>query len=342
MTESTAQAVLSSKLCPWLKEPLERCSAAIAEERLGHAWLIHGVTGIGKLNLAFVLARRLLSATDVTPPPISPSEFAGAMNARYELQNHHPDLHYLFPEDEKSTIGIEQVRSVIDRLSLKSFSGAAKVVIIEPAEAMTTSAANALLKTLEQPTAESYLFLISHCPGRLPATIRSRCQRLALRKPARQEVLGWIHGAPERIAEGEQAMSELASPLELAQALDSEQPSANETYARELIDISRGKADPIAVADAWSKRDIGHALDWLTQSLRLAIRARLIARGSNPITETTAGGLHTELQEGLSLRSSFEQLDKTETLRNQLGGGINAQLALRVLLLGFRPEREVK
>lgn len=340
MTEPTAQAVLSRKLCPWLIEPLERCCAAIAGERLGHAWLIHGLAGIGKTNLAFTLAQRLLMGTQAAAPEaISPRELASAMAARRDAQNHHPDLQYLFPDEDKATIGIEQIRTVIETLSLKSFAGAAKVVIIEPAEAMTVAAANGLLKTLEQPSPHSYLLLVSHCPGRLPATIRSRCQRLAIRAPTPSEVRDWADGS-DTGARAHIDATALRTPLAAAAALSDNGPSADGTYAQELSDLNRGKADPIAIADAWAKRDLSHALDWLIDRLQASIRAKSLARGSTPITETGPDELHTAGQDGLSLRSCFEQLDQAEELRNQLGGGINTQLALRVLLLGFRPQRE--
>ena len=341
MPEPSGHALLASKLCPWLNEPLERCDAAIAGGRLGHAWLIHGVAGIGKLNLAFALAQRLQSDMERGAlPPISPAELAGAMSARHEAQNHHPDLHCIFPEEEGAAIGIDQIRAVIEVLTLKSFAGSAKVVIIEPADAMTVAAANSLLKTLEQPSDHSYLLLVSDRPGRLPATIRSRCQRLPVRRPMPAEVAAWLRaGAAENFA-AVAGLVERHPPLAIARLLEADEPAAEAAYAQELQRIGSGQGDPIAIADAWAKRDPGHALDWLVRRLQLAIRERSLTRGSTSITETASAGRHTAREEGTSLRFAFEQLDAAEALRNQLGGGINAQLALRVLLLRFRPERE--
>jgi DNA polymerase III subunit delta' len=340
MTEpTTALGLLSSKLCPWLAEPYARCVGALEGERLGHAWLIHGVAGIGKVNLAFALAERLLGGTTHALPPMAPSELVRAMTGRREAQNHHPDLQCVYPEEDKATIGVEQIRLVIEGLALKSFAGSAKVVVIEPAEAMTVAAANALLKTLEQPSPQSYLLLVSHCPGRLPATIRSRCQRIAIRPPGSDDARAWA------ALEGAAALARIGppeafrAPLDFAAALAADGPDAHPSYARDLEQLRRGTADPIAVADAWSKRDLDHALGWLIEHLHSSIREQSLAGGSTPITETGPRGLHTAA-DGRSLRSHFERLDQAEELRNQLGGGINAQLALRVLLLGFRPERE--
>src|SRR5690606_23192993 len=186
-----AMAVLAERLCPWLREPLARLDAARRGGRLGHAWLIKGPAGVGKLNLAYVFAQRLLDgASDPSePPPLAPADAVEAMSARRAPADHHPDLHRVFPEADKRTIGIEQIRELSQALAMKAFRGGAKAAVIEPAEAMTPAAANALLKTLEEPAEQTYLFLITHQPERLLPTIRSRCQGLAVAAPGPSEVL---------------------------------------------------------------------------------------------------------------------------------------------------------
>ena len=172
---NTPLETLGTRLCPWLFPALERLQAARRAERLGHAWLIAGPPGVGKLNLAFVAARQLLHGNPAEPAPLGPKEAVEALASRYEPADHHADLHWLHPEEGKSTISVEQIRATIDALSLTSHGGNAKVVVIEPADAMTLAAANSLLKTLEQPSGDAYLFLLSAQPDRLPPTIRSRC-----------------------------------------------------------------------------------------------------------------------------------------------------------------------
>src|SRR5690606_5589098 len=95
-------------------------------------------------------------------------------------------------EPEKRTIGIGQIRELSEALSMKGFRGGAKIAVIEPAEAMTPAAANALLKTLEEPSARTFLLLVTHQPHRLLPTIRSRCQILAVAPPAEHEVAAWL------------------------------------------------------------------------------------------------------------------------------------------------------
>src|SRR5690606_19739146 len=138
----------------------------------------------------------LLGVADEHPPALGPADASAAMRERRVPADHHPDLHLVFPEPEKRTIGIEQIRELSEALSMKGFRGGAKAAVIEPAEAMTLAAANALLKTLEEPAAQTFLLLVSHQPHRLLPTIRSRCQVLAVAPPSEQEVAAW-RGVPQ-------------------------------------------------------------------------------------------------------------------------------------------------
>ena len=142
MTE-TALQTLQRKLCPWLRPPLSRLESAYAAERLGHAWLIAGARGVGKLNLALVFARRLLERRRPTeePPDLAAAEAVAALRDRHLPADHHPDLHWLFPEEDKTAVSVEQVREAAAVLNLKAHAGGAKVVLLERADGMTTAAA---------------------------------------------------------------------------------------------------------------------------------------------------------------------------------------------------------
>ena len=100
------------------------------------------------------------------PAAIPPETLVSGLDARYQPEDRHPDLHTVWPEEGKRSIGVDAIRAVIERITLTGYSGVTKVVVIEPAEAMTVAAANALLKSLEEPADGTHLFLVSHCPGR--------------------------------------------------------------------------------------------------------------------------------------------------------------------------------
>ncbi len=147
------------------KEILRR---ALANGRIAHAYLFSGPDGIGKRLMAMALARAIVCL-----------EQRGCGHCRacrkIDHQNH-PDLHILEPDG--NSIKIEQIRTLQRDLNFKPLESPCKICMIEQADAMTVGAANALLKTLEEPRGDTLLILLSAQPNRLLETIRSRCQSL--------------------------------------------------------------------------------------------------------------------------------------------------------------------
>lgn len=180
---------------PEIPEPVENASlfghmeagnmlaAAHASGRLHHALLVTGPQGIGKATLAFALARHLLSGA--RGAALSPAD-AGSTTFRLVAQGAHPSLLHLtrpYVERDKkfrSVITVEEIRRIGRFLSMTTHDGGYRVVIVDPADDLNVNAANALLKNLEEPPKNTLFVLISHSPGRLLPTIRSRCQVVRL------------------------------------------------------------------------------------------------------------------------------------------------------------------
>lgn len=323
-------------LAPWLADDFARLAAAALAGRLGHGWLLSGPRGIGKTNLAYLLTDRLLAGrlADAPPAPATPRALLAAQAALAEGIDLHADLHRVRAEEGKRTIAVEQIRAVKSELALTPHIAGMKIVIIERADTMTTEAANALLKSLEEPTPDTYLFLLAERPGRLPATIRSRCQQLSLRRPDDATTAAWLgddglalgdlHGAPLRHA-----------PIALASLLSDEDSSKNyKGIVGDIKALSEGKADPHAVADRWHRGDTELALGCLISALQARIRARLVPGHSNPITDS-ASGLTENRHRAIPAEALFGGLQQAERLREQIGRGTNVELALKALLLGL-------
>jgi DNA polymerase-3 subunit delta' len=162
--------------------------------RLPHALLLSGPPGIGKQSFAMTLAHALLCAT-----PGPDGEPCGqCQGCHWFAQATHPDFQRIEPEVDEETgkqrpeIRIEQVRNLVDFFALTAHQRGWRIAVIAPAERLNTAAANGLLKTLEEPPPRSLLLLISDHPRRLPATVRSRCQQVAMPIPARSEALDWL------------------------------------------------------------------------------------------------------------------------------------------------------
>lgn len=158
--------------------------AARGRGRLHHAWLLTGPEGVGKATFAYRAARRLLGA-----PPDPSRGMLGADPehpvSRQVAARSHPDLFVLErldPEGKaRKTIPVDEARRMAEFFAKSPASAPHRVVIVDAADDLNANAANAILKTLEEPPARGVLLMVSHAPGRLLATIRSRCRRLAFR-----------------------------------------------------------------------------------------------------------------------------------------------------------------
>ena len=195
--------------------------------RWPHAMLIAGAAGLGKRELALSLAHALLCEA----PATDGSACGACPGCRYAAAGQHPDLRVVEPieiEDDVAKavdwISVDRIRELTRWAELTSHRGGAKVALIVPAERMSLSAANALLKTLEEPPGGTYFLLVSHLPGRLPATIVSRCQRVAAPRPGAESALQWLtaRGVPNArralaLAGGAPLRAVLADPGYLAE-----------------------------------------------------------------------------------------------------------------------------
>jgi DNA polymerase-3 subunit delta' len=193
-------------------------AAAYRAGRLHHAILLAGPFGIGKATLAFRLARHLLKYPRAAEAPemMEDADTASSLYRQVASGSHPSVLHLTRPFDEKrkvfrTAVTVEEIRRVNRFLSMTAHDGGYRIVIVDPADDMNASAANALLKNLEEPPSRTLFMLVSHSPGRLLPTIRSRCQTVRLQPldtASLRTVLGMLQtdlpsdpSALERLAE---------------------------------------------------------------------------------------------------------------------------------------------
>lgn len=180
-------------LTPWQQPHLARAIDSFENHQLGHAQLLIGPPSLGKLELARVIGRRLLctNARGVT-------EACGTCKSCLLLAaGSHPDWHEITFEERddgklRTEITIDQLRKLSGKLQLSSQLGGPIFAMIHPADAMNFAASNTLLKTLEEPMENRFLFLVASQIGRISATIKSRCQRIEVRIPPLGESLAWL------------------------------------------------------------------------------------------------------------------------------------------------------
>lgn len=170
---------------PWLQDSIDQWGALISSDRVPHAILLSGSKGLGKFDLAKNMAHMALCENLSTTGPCL---HCSACHL-YSSQNH-PDFTIITAE--KSVIKVDQVRKLTKKIMLSSTKGQYKVVIVDNAEQMNKSAANALLKTLEEPPERVVVMLVTPEVGRLLPTIRSRCVKINLVAPPYHVAYEWV------------------------------------------------------------------------------------------------------------------------------------------------------
>lgn len=191
---------------PWLNSPYKHIIAQHQAGRAHHALLIHAVEGMGDEALVWGVSRWLLCQQHEGLKSCGRCHGCQLMQART-----HPDWYCLEAEKGKSTLGIDAVRQVTEKLFHFAQQGGAKVVWLPDAAQLSESAANALLKTLEEPPANCWFFICSREPSRLLATLRSRCTILHLTPPEEALSLKWLDQESSQGAAAQQTALRLSA-----------------------------------------------------------------------------------------------------------------------------------
>lgn len=322
---------MTDALYSWQQDQWQTLITRLHAGRLAHGLLLHGPAGTGKNDFAQHFARALLCRQ-----PGADGEPCGICQACHlNAAGTHPDLLRLSPEEDSKFIRVDQVRSLSARLSAKSQLGGYRVALITPAERMNTEAANSLLKTLEEPGADTVLLLVSAQPARLPATVRSRCQRLAFPLPPTDLARAWLQARCE--GEDTAALLALADGAPLA-AVDLAREDGLAQRAALLADLEAllvRQQDPVQLAAKWQGLDLERGLRWIggwtSDLIRLQVAAappRLNGAGS---TASLA-----ELARDLPRRALFEQLDRVGEARRLLHTAVSAQAILEHVFIPLR------
>ncbi|MBI5442629.1 MAG: DNA polymerase III subunit delta' [Deltaproteobacteria bacterium] len=299
------------------ERPLKVLKRALSSGRLPQAYLFWGPAGVGKELVAREAARVLLC---MDAEACGRASACGTCPACRQIDaGNHPDLHVLVAKG--SSISIQEIRALKEALSYRAFERGRKVAILRDSFRMTREAGNALLKLLEEPPSDTYLFLLAHQRSQLIPTLVSRCQALRFDPLSREELRrlllsrGVAEDASERLAEfaGGCPGTALAEEPEALGRLEQEV-----VEAWGALDPERGStaAERFSLSDRWAKdKDrLGARLDRLEVELHRRIR---------------------EGARGVGEASLLANLEGVFHVRRLLELNVNAQLALDSFFLGF-------
>lgn len=322
MTAPSSDAVAPTE-APWLAGLIEQLRRARAAGRFPPALLIHDERGAGGSALARFAAQLALCREPAAP-------CGSCRDCRLWAAGQQPDFLSVGPEDSK-VIRVEQVRDLTEQLALTAHGGRAMIAVIDPADALNPNAANALLKTLEEPRAGVSLILVSAVPSRLPATIVSRCQRLRVPTPSRAASIAWLE---RQRGEGPwNAVLDVLgeAPFE-ALGFDARQVAGlKQDTEQGLAQLLGGRADIARLAESWGRGEsfelrLACLETWLTSRLEEALRRPYQPR------ELRSGAHLPGAASDLTMAKLLRVLDGLHELRRLRLTSLNRSLALEQLL----------
>jgi DNA polymerase-3 subunit delta' len=315
----------------WLAPQLGALRQARAQGRLPHALLVQDLPGGGGEQLALLAAQ--LALCRQPQPPCGQCNDCSRVEARA-----HPDLWLVGIEKEATQIKIEQVRELTASLTLTGYESQASVAIISPAEALNAHAANALLKTLEEPRPGVLIVLVAGANSRLPATVISRCQRLPVRLPPRAACLEWLRRKGGQ-GDWEAVLDILGNaPLRALEVTPAELVRVrNETF-RMLDEALAGGGDNAGAAERWARDAfdlrLACAENWVTRR----IAHQLAPAGS--FTELPTGTHLPAATYSMNIRGLVRLADALRELARLASTTVNKSLAVEQLL--WQLPRELK
>lgn len=301
---------------PWQQQQWQLLMRAREENRLPHAILLHGIAGVGKAQFANALTFALLCAR-----VNANGEGCAVCHAcRLLATRAHPNVLWIEPEKTGHAIKVDQIREMNEFVQQSSLQDGYRIVIVNPANQLNMNAANALLKTLEEPSKGAIIILVAEQYERLPKTIVSRCQRMIFPKPDHALALTWLQT---------QSLTEIdpALLLNIAQgaplkALQLQQEGVLAVRKIMFAMLSNVNQDPLKaaaeLADHESLLIIDFMLSWLTDLLRLQLQMDVATLTNQDVCTALS-----VLKDRQSVEHTVSLVDHLQMVRKQLNTGVN-------------------
>lgn len=316
---------------PWLQAGWEQLNNYIAQNRVPQALLISGKKGLAKKQLAENFAQALMCGSRT-----SDGQACGKCHSciLFSAQTH-PDYLYIEPEEAGKAIGIDVIRQLTSKLVLKPQFESYRLVMINSADSLNNASANAFLKYLEEPTERTCLILITDKPNKLPATIRSRCQKLFVSITDEAPIKTWLQ--QQGIVENTDlllAMSQ-GSPLLAKNIADSSLQDLRAECFKQWLKVGQAKENFVLIAEQWAKLDkqgMESLLFWLISWVMDMVKMRYHQQN----TSLTNSDLQINLQEvayRLDLQKMYKYYDFLLLSQHRMDTQLNKQLMFEEILI---------
>lgn len=312
--------------------------AALVHDRLAHAYLFYGEDSIGKRLTAVRFAQAVCCESTSLDEP----DACGTCRSCYQIEAHtHPDFLLIEADQEQSNpqIKIEQIRELEQQVIYRPLIGRNKICLIDEADRMTLGAANALLKTLEEPPAHSLFILVSSRPFALPATIRSRCQQIRFVPPARTQVEAALILRREIPPEDAHLLT-LVTECRIGQALNADLRTIRATQAEYRALMSpkslRSAAGLLTAAEALARSDRAQeSLEWILRWLRDLLLVKIEADPEAILNLDCLADLR-DMARQIDVETLLDLITDLDTVQRAAGRNLNLQIVLETVLLRLR------
>ncbi len=315
---------------PWLQSSWFQLNRYVTQNRIPQALLIIGNIGLGKQYLAEYFSKSIMCSSPQEGEPCRKCQSCLLFAAHT-----HPDFFYVEPEEPGKAIGIDIIRQLTVKLALKPQFESYRVVVINSADSLNNASANAFLKYLEEPTARTCLILLTDKPAKLPATIRSRCQKLYVSMTDKNQAIAWLK------------QQGVVDNVDLLLRLSKDSPLLAKQYAvhsvlefraknfKKWLKVITAKENFIVVAEQWSKlgkNEMQFLLFCLTGWMMDIIKLKSNSQVDKIANKDLLSDLQ-QLSERLDLKALYKYYDFLLLSQQRLDTQLNKQLIFEEILI---------
>ncbi len=321
------------KSFPWLQPGWAQLSHYIDQQRIPQALLITGTQGMAKRQLAECFAQSLM-CSEVRDD----GSFCGECHSCHLFSaGTHPDYFLLEADDDSQVIKIDSIRKLLAKLVLKPQFEAQRMVLIDPADAFNTSSANAFLKFLEEPSERTRFVLLTDKPYKLPATIRSRCQKIMLQAASHGQLQDWLQ--EQGIDNNVDLLLRLSkgSPLLARELGEQTVIDFRKTSFKHWLSIAQGKTSVVTVAEQWQslpmkemERLLLWMIGWVMDNIKLSYGGQHNLVNIDLVTDLQ------EYADKLDLQELYKFYDFLLLSRQRLETQLNKQLLFEDILIQWQ------